>query len=190
MVSTVHYLARIAEDILVKIWGYIILDNFVVLDMETTKESPLILGWPFLSTVGAHIDVGAREIHFNINGKVEKLDFWTKQEQCSMIRIKYGLNPQGIKEVERQPQLVDSLAKKNKENKKTAEPKKNNLKQEEEKPKVVPTPAKKMVWKQKEEAPKSTTTPPKSNKMVWRPKKVQSSAPTPPGTDVLSSSKK
>jgi hypothetical protein len=32
-----------------------------------------------------------------------------------MIRIKYGMNPQGIKEVEIQPQLVDNLVKKNKE---------------------------------------------------------------------------
>ena len=80
MVSTVHYLARIAEDILVKIWGYIILDNFVVLDMETTKELPLILGQPFLSTARAQIDVGAREIHFNINGKEEEFDFWPRQE--------------------------------------------------------------------------------------------------------------
>ena len=107
-----------------------------------------------------------------------------------MIRIKYGLNPQGIKEVEIQPQLVDSLIKKHKENKKRSEPKKNNPKPKEEAPKVVPAPPKKdkKVWKQKEEAPKSTSTPPKSNKMVWRPKKVQSSMPTPPGTDVPSSS--
>jgi len=67
-----------------------------------------------------------------------------------MIRINYGPNPQGIKEVELQPQLVDSLVKKNKENKKRPEPKKNNPKQKEEIPKVVPTPPKKkMVWKQK-----------------------------------------
>jgi hypothetical protein len=38
-----------------------------------------------------------------------------------VIRIKYGLNPQGIKEVEIQPQLVDNLVKKNKENKKRPE---------------------------------------------------------------------
>ena len=87
-----------------------------------------------------------------------------------MIRIKYGPNPQGKKEVKIQPQLVDSLVKKNKENKKRPEPKKNK----EETPKVVPTPPKKeKVWKQKQEAPKSTTTPPKTNKMVWKPKKVQ-----------------
>ena len=97
-----------------KIQGYFIPVDFVVLDMETTEESPLILGQPFLSTVGAQIDVGAREIRFNINGKEEMFDFWPTQEQCSMIRIKYGPNLQGIKEVEIQPQLVDSLVKKTK----------------------------------------------------------------------------
>jgi hypothetical protein len=91
--STVRYPARIAKDILVKIRGYFILVDFVVLDMETTKESPLILGQPFLSTAGAQIDVGAREIRFNINGKEEKFNFWPRQEQCSMIYIKYRPNP-------------------------------------------------------------------------------------------------
>ena len=42
--SMVRYLAGIAEDILVKIWGYFIPVDFMVLDMETTKESPLLLG--------------------------------------------------------------------------------------------------------------------------------------------------
>ena len=55
-----------------------------------------------------------------------------------MIRIKYGPNSQGIKEVEIQPQLVDSLTKKNKENKKRPEQKKSNPKKKEETPKVVP----------------------------------------------------
>ena len=97
-----------------KIRGYFVLVDFVVLDMETTKESPLILGQTFPSTVRAQIDVGAGEIRFNINGKKEKFDFRPRQEQCSMIHIKYGLNPQGIEEVEIQPQLVDNLIKKNK----------------------------------------------------------------------------
>jgi len=61
--------------------------------METTKELPLILGRPFLSTAGAQIDVGAREIRFNINDKEEKFDFRPRQEQCSMICIKYEPNP-------------------------------------------------------------------------------------------------
>jgi len=158
----VRYPVRIAQDIPIKIWGYFIVVNFVVLDMETTKESPLILGRPFLNTVGAQIDVGAGEIRFNINGKEEKFDFWPRQEQCSMIRIKYGPNPQGIKEVEIQPQLVDSLVKKNKEIKKKPEQKKIKQMTKEKTPKVVPPPPKKnkSMWRPKEEALKSTTTPP------------------------------
>jgi hypothetical protein len=73
--STVRYPTGIAEDIPMKMRGYFIPVDFVVLDMETMKELPLILGRPFLSTVGAQIDVGTREIHFNINGKEEKFDF-------------------------------------------------------------------------------------------------------------------
>ena len=42
--STVRYPARIAIDIPMKIQGYFIPVDFVVLDMETTKELPLILG--------------------------------------------------------------------------------------------------------------------------------------------------
>ena len=42
--STVRYVAGIAEDIVVKIRGYFVPIYFVVLDMETTKESHLILG--------------------------------------------------------------------------------------------------------------------------------------------------
>ena len=97
--SSVRYPAGIAEDIPVKIRGYFVPVDFVVLDMETMKESALILGRPFLSTAGAQIDVGAGEIGFNINDKEEKSDFRPRQEQCSMIRIKYGPNPHGIKEV-------------------------------------------------------------------------------------------
>lgn len=63
--------------------------------------------------MGAEIDAGAREICFNINGMEEKFEFRPKQEQCSIIRVKYGLNPQGIRVVEIQPQVVDSLVKKN-----------------------------------------------------------------------------
>jgi hypothetical protein len=89
----VCYPAGIAEDIPVKIQGYFVPVDFMVLDMETMKESPLILGRPFLSTTKAQVDVGAEEIRFNINDKEEKFDFQPSQEQFSMIRIKYGLNP-------------------------------------------------------------------------------------------------
>jgi hypothetical protein len=98
--SLVRYPTGIAEDIPVKIWDYFIPVDFVVLDMEFTKESPLILGRPFLSTAGAQIDVGARKFCFSINGKEEKFEFRPRhQEECKMIRIKYGPNQQGIREV-------------------------------------------------------------------------------------------
>jgi hypothetical protein len=96
--------------------------------------------------VGAQIDVGAGEIRFNMNGKEEKFDFRPRQEQCSLIRIKYGLNPQGIREVEIQPQKMDRLIKFiNKEAKKRLEQQKS---------------------KQTPNAPKSTQTPPKKTKKV------------------------
>jgi hypothetical protein len=95
--SSVRYPAGIAEDIPVKIQDYFVPIDFVVLDMEFIKESPLILGQPFLSTTKAHIDVGAEVICFNINGKEEKFEFRPRQqEDCKMIRIKYGPNQQGI----------------------------------------------------------------------------------------------
>jgi hypothetical protein len=66
---SVCYPARIAENIPVKIWNFFVLVDFVVLDKQEDMKTPLILGRPFLSTTNAHIDVGAGEIKFNINGK-------------------------------------------------------------------------------------------------------------------------
>nr|AAM74467.1 Hypothetical protein similar to putative retroelement [Oryza sativa Japonica Group]AAP53492.2 hypothetical protein LOC_Os10g24380 [Oryza sativa Japonica Group] len=56
--SSVRYPAGIAEDVPVKIRDFFIPVDFVVLDMDTGKETLLILGRPFLSTAGANIDVG------------------------------------------------------------------------------------------------------------------------------------
>ena len=83
--------------------------DFVVLDMDNQKETTLILGWPFLNIVDAHVDVGAGEIRLHINGKEEKFDFRPKKEQCLMIRVKFEPNPQKIKEVKVTPSQKDSL---------------------------------------------------------------------------------
>jgi hypothetical protein len=53
--------------------------------MQEDMKTPLILGRPFLSTTNAHIDVRAREIKFNINGKEECFDFKPRPEQCSNL---------------------------------------------------------------------------------------------------------
>jgi hypothetical protein len=94
-----------------------------------------------------------------------------------MIRIKYGLNQQEIKEVEIQPHMVEGLTKKNK---KRSEQKKNNPKHQKESPRGVPTPSKKeKVWKHQEEAPKSTTIPPKKNKWCGGPRRRTHPYPLP-----------
>jgi hypothetical protein len=71
--------------------------------MDDHKETTLILEQPFLSTMDARIDVGAKEIRLQINGKDEKFDFHLRREQYSMVRIKYWPNPQKIREVEVTP---------------------------------------------------------------------------------------
>jgi hypothetical protein len=53
--------------------------------MQEDIKTSLILGRPFLSTTNAHIDVRAREIKFNINGKEERFAFKSRLEQCSIL---------------------------------------------------------------------------------------------------------
>jgi hypothetical protein len=84
--QSVRYPMRTAENIPMKIWNFFVPVDFIVLDMEVDTETPLILGRPFLSTVDAHIDVGAGEIQLNINGHKERFAFRPKVEQCSQIK--------------------------------------------------------------------------------------------------------
>nr|XP_034580810.1 uncharacterized protein LOC117844153 [Setaria viridis] len=106
--SSVRYPVGIAKDILVKIWDCFVPIDFMVLDMDIDKESPLILGCSFLSTEDACIDVGAKVIRLHINGKEEKFEFRPRKKQCSMIKSKQGINTR-IKEVEVTPPEMDSL---------------------------------------------------------------------------------
>jgi hypothetical protein len=177
-------LVGIAKDILVRIQDQYVPTDIAILDIGHSKKVPLLLGRPFLNTTHTELHVGTWHARFYIQGKTLSLPFngfnmykhdkngqpkkqrnknfrqvWqVKREQCSMIRIKYGPNQQGIKEVEIQPQSVEGPIKKSKR----PEQKRNNLKKKEKSPKVVPTPPKReKVWKHKEEALESTTTPPK-----------------------------
>ena len=86
--QSVQYLAGIAEDIPIKIRSCFIPVDFVVLDISANTTTPLILGRPFFSTANAHIDVGAREIHLNINGKEEIFHFKLRPEQCVSVELK------------------------------------------------------------------------------------------------------
>jgi len=83
--QSIRHPAGVAENIPVKIREFLVPVDFVVLDMEVDEKTPLILGRPFLSTANAHIDVGAGEIQFTINGAQEKFNFKPKVVQCSLI---------------------------------------------------------------------------------------------------------
>ena len=78
--ESMRYPVGIAEDVPVKIRNFIIPVDFVVLDMEVDTKTPLILRRPFLSTAEANIDVGAGEVHLNINGRRETFVFKPKVE--------------------------------------------------------------------------------------------------------------
>jgi hypothetical protein len=73
----------------VKVGHHFIPVDFVVLEMGEREKPPLILGRPFLKTVGATIDVGKGEIKFDINGKRSSFKFRPHLEVCNMIEVKY-----------------------------------------------------------------------------------------------------
>ena len=62
------------KDLPVMINGVEVPTDFVVLDMEVEHKDPLILGRPFLASVGAVIDVREGKISLNL-GKHIKLQF-------------------------------------------------------------------------------------------------------------------
>ena len=145
--------------------------------MDNQKETTLILEWPFLNIADAHIDVGAGEIRLHINGKEEKFGFRPKKEQCLMIRVKFGSNPQKIKEVEVTPSQKDSFIPFMKTLMKE-DPMSSRRSKKKGKSKVTtpvdPVPAPIMLSKK--------------NKKKWRKKnKTSSTATTSPGTDETTS---
>jgi hypothetical protein len=78
--QSIRYPVGIAENISIKIRDFFVPVDFMVLDMQPDLKVSLVLGRPFLSIANAHIDVGAREIRFNINGKEERFAFEPRPE--------------------------------------------------------------------------------------------------------------
>jgi hypothetical protein len=107
--NSIRYPLGIAEDVPVKVGNHFIPVDFVMLEMGEREKPPLILGRPFLKTVGATIDVGKGEITFDINGERSSFKFRPRIEACNMIEVKG------------EPKEKDGLKKKK-------EPKKMNVK--------------------------------------------------------------
>jgi hypothetical protein len=80
-----------AEDIPVQIRSSFVHVDFVVLEMDVCRQIPLILERPFLSTIGATIDVAAGIIMLNISGKEETFTFESKgTKHCHQVRFTEG----------------------------------------------------------------------------------------------------
>lgn len=62
---------EIAKGILVKLKNSYILVDFVVIDMGSSLENPIILGEPFLRTANDRIYVGLRRVQFQIRGRTK-----------------------------------------------------------------------------------------------------------------------
>jgi hypothetical protein len=85
---SIRYPLGIAKDVPVKVGHHFIPVDFIVLEMGEREKPPLILGRPFLKTVGATIDVGKGEIMFDINRKRSSFKFRPRIEACNMIGVK------------------------------------------------------------------------------------------------------
>jgi hypothetical protein len=87
--NSIRYPLGIAEDVPMKVGHHFIPVDFMVLEMGEREKPPLILGRPFLKTVGATIDVDKGEIKFDINGEKSSFKFRPHLEVCNMIEVKY-----------------------------------------------------------------------------------------------------
>jgi hypothetical protein len=87
--NSIRYPLGITKDVPVKVGHHFIPGDFVVLKMGEREKPPLILGRPFLKTLGATIDVGKREIMFDINRERSSFKIRPRLEVCNMIEVKY-----------------------------------------------------------------------------------------------------
>jgi hypothetical protein len=151
--NSIRYPLGIAEDVPVKVGHHFIPVDFVVLEMGEREKPPLILGRPFLKTVGATIGVGKGEIKFDINGERSSFKFRPRLEVCNMIEVKYV--PPHHHVVKEEPRKKEE-PKKNKEEPKKKEAKKikevvASVKTKEQKP---PVKTKKMTKPKNKPVPK------------------------------------
>ncbi|XP_010468306.1 PREDICTED: uncharacterized protein LOC104748347 [Camelina sativa] len=64
----------LVEDVHVRVGNFYIPTDFTVLELDKEPHDPLILGRPFLHTVGAMIDVKKQQIHLQIGDHTQEFD--------------------------------------------------------------------------------------------------------------------
>jgi hypothetical protein len=135
--NSIRYPLGIAEVVPMKVRHHFIPVDFVVLEMGERENPPLILGRPFVKTVGATTDVGKGEIMFNINGERSSFKFRPRLEVCNMIEVKN--DPPHRRVVKEEPREKEGLKKKKEPKKKDVKKIKEDvasIKTKEEKPSV------------------------------------------------------
>jgi hypothetical protein len=135
--NSIRYPLGIAEDVPVKVGHHFIPVDFVVLEMGEREKPPLILGRPFLKTVGATIDVGKGELNFDINSENSSFKFRPCLEVSNMIEVKYV--PPYCRVVKEEPRENEGLKKKKESKKKDVKKIKEyvaSVKTKEQKPPV------------------------------------------------------
>jgi hypothetical protein len=150
--NSIRYPLGIAEDVPMKVGHHFIPVDFMVLEMGEMEKPPLILGRPFLKTLGATIDVGKVEIMFDINGERSSFKFRPRLEACNMIEVKDA--PFHRRVVKEEPRKKEGLKKKKVPKKKDVKKVKEDVasvKTQEEKP---PVKTKKMTNPEDKPVPK------------------------------------
>jgi hypothetical protein len=135
-----------------KVGHHFIPVDFVVLEMGEREKLLLILGRPFLKTVGATIGVRQGEIMFDINGERSSFKFRPRFEACNMIEVKNV--PPRRHVVKEEPRKKEGLKKKKEPKKKDVKKIKEvvaSVKTKEEKP---PVKTKKMTKPEDKPMPK------------------------------------
>ena len=93
----------VLEDVLIKVGKFILIVDFVIMDMEEDTQVPLLLGRPFLATRAALIDVkkgeltlkvGEEAIHFNLNKSLKQSE--CESTNCKTIETIVPINPELI----------------------------------------------------------------------------------------------
>jgi hypothetical protein len=125
----------------VKVEHHLIHVDFVVLEMGEREKPPLILGRPFLKTVGAAINVGKGEIMFDINRERSSFKFRPRLEACNMIEVKYV--PPHRRVVKEEPKKKVGLQKKKEPKKKDVEKVKEDVASVKTKEEKLPVKTKK-----------------------------------------------
>jgi len=105
--QSVCYVEGIALDLLVKVRDTYVLADFVILNMGIGKDTPLILGCPFLNTANACIYVASGRIQFHLARKKEtfaftsrKPIFYEKQVRKKQPKKKKSRKPKPIEDKE------------------------------------------------------------------------------------------